>query len=162
MCAWVSSPAGDTNLRSDGQSRMTLQTVFPEGAVITKRGGPGHDFWGHPSNAAAQYNHTLDRNGKHAAVYLRPPLSPWRLEVAPPRAAERDYFLHLLHVRDGGAAAPQRPERLSENGRAGARFMLGDRTVTVLFNTSGPLGGILRVTQGEITLLDRALPEGVP
>jgi hypothetical protein len=161
-CTWLSSPAGDQNLRSTGQSRMTMQTILPESAVITKRGGSGHDFWGHPLNPAAQYNHTLDKDGKHAQVYLRPPHSPWRLEVAPASAASRDCFLHLLYVNDEGASAPQRAERVREGNRAGARMTLGDRTVTVLFNTSGPLGGHLRIVRGNVTVHDADLPQQVP
>jgi hypothetical protein len=158
---WLSSPAGDGNLRSSGQSRMTMQTIFPEAAVITRRGGKGHDFWGHPLNPAAQYNHTLDKDGKHAESYLRPPYSPWRLEVAPRRAAARDCFLHLLHVSADGADSAQRAERVVEGNRLGARMALGDRTVTVLFNANGSLGGRLRVARRDVTLYDAALPERI-
>ncbi|MFC1537338.1 hypothetical protein ACFL4P_00765, partial [Gemmatimonadota bacterium] len=58
---WLSSPAGDDNsVLSQGRARAFLKTVLPEGAVLTKRGGEGHDFWGHPEEPTAQYNH----NGK--------------------------------------------------------------------------------------------------
>jgi hypothetical protein len=158
---WLSSPAGDRNLRSTGQSRMTMQTVFPEPAAITKRGGEGHEFWGHPLNPAAQYNHTLDKDGKHAEAYLRPPYSPWRLEVAPRRRAARDCFLHLMRLGAEGAGAPERAERVLEADRLGARFHLGDRTVTILFNASGSLGGRLRVARGNVSLHDGDLPERI-
>lgn len=160
-CTWLSSPAGDRNMISTGQSRMTMQTILPAGARITKRGGEGHDFWGHPLNPQAQYNHVLDRRGRHDKRYLRPPLSPWRLEVAPPRPAARDCFLHLLHLTDEGAGRPQRAERIEEGARVGARLALGDRTVTVLFDTAGPLGGHLRVTRGSTTLHDAELPREI-
>ena len=48
--SWVSGPAGDTGALSTGSSRARLQTLAPASVRITKRGGAGHDFWGHPHN----------------------------------------------------------------------------------------------------------------
>jgi hypothetical protein len=136
---WLGDPAGDTGLLSGGRCRMMLRTVFPAQGQITKRGGAGHDFWGHPHNPQAQYNHTLDKDGKHQDVYLRPPYSPWRIEIEPPAPAERDYFLHLLFVGDESTAATPEAERIESTEQMGARFPLGGRTITVLFGKTGPL-----------------------
>jgi hypothetical protein len=156
--AWLSDPAGDTNLLSTGRSRAILRTLAPQPARITKRGGEGHDFWGHPYNPKAQYNHTLDIRGVDQEVYRRPPHSPWRLEVEPASAQTRDYFLHLLYVLDEHAETPPPAERLSDGTRLGARFTLGDRSVAVLFDTAGPLGGRLTVSQAGAVLHDAELP----
>jgi hypothetical protein len=155
---WFSDAAGDRDLLSEGRSRMVLRTVAPRQARITKRGGPGHDFWGHPDNPAAQYNHTLDVEGKDNPAYRRPPFSPWRLEVRAPDGRLRDYFLHVLFITDENSQEIPRTERMEADGRLGAGFQLGDRTVTALFDTAGTLGGHLTVRKGRKVIHDATLP----
>jgi hypothetical protein len=147
-CTWLSDPAGDTGMLSAGRSRIIMKTLAPQSARITKRGGEGHDFWGHPKNPQAQYNHVLDKDGKEHPYYRRPPISPWRLEVEPAEAHTRDCFFHLLFITDESVPEPPAVERIEDGGRLGAKFSLGERSVTVLFNTEGALGGHLTVTRG--------------
>jgi len=91
---WLSDPAGnEADMLSTGRSRAFLKTVLPSGATLTKRGGEGHEFWGHPEEPSAQYNHA----GKNSD---RPPIVPWRLEVAAPVGETRQYFLHVLEIGD--------------------------------------------------------------
>ncbi|MEK7406360.1 MAG: hypothetical protein AAB225_14760 [Acidobacteriota bacterium] len=148
---WLSEPAGDTGMLSTGRGRIVMRTLLPEAPRITRRGGAGHDFWGHPYNPDAQYNHTLDRDGKEEPAYRQPPYSPWRLEVEPATPQARDYFLHLFYVTDEPAPEIPPAERIEEAGRLGARLTLGEREVVVLFDTAGPPGGRLKITQaGEV------------
>ncbi len=158
---WVSDPAGDTDLLSTGRSRIIMKTLAPQPVRITKRGGAGHDFWGNPYNPDAQYNHVLDKNGNKEDRYLRPTLSPWRLEVEPTTRQKRDYFLHLLCITDEGTREMPPTERLEEGNRVGARITLGERVVTVLFNKTGPLGGHLTITEAGQTLHDADLAQRV-
>ena len=157
--SWTGNPAGDTEVISSGASRAVMQTLAPAGARITKRGGEGHEFWGHPSNPEAQYNHTLDNRGVERPQYRRPPYSPWRLEVEAPGQRAREYFLHVLFVGDEGGAEPARAQRIEGNEQLGARIPLGERTVTVMFALSGPAGGTLKIQRGGETLWDGALPQ---
>jgi hypothetical protein len=166
---WLSDEAGDTGMLTKGKSRLTMKTLAPNPARITKRGGQGHDFWGNPYNPQAQYNHTLDNKGQQSDAYLKPTLSPWRLEVEPTTSEARDYFLHVLFVTDEGARQPDagakevpQAERVEEGDRVGARLRLGDREVTVLFNRTGDLGGHLNVTEAGKTLHDAELAQSVP
>ena len=138
-----------------------MKTLAPEPVRITKRGGAGHDFWGNPYNPDAQYNHVLDRRGNKEDRYLRPTLSPWRLEVEPTTRQKRDYFLHLLCITDEGTREMPPTERLEEGNRVGARITLGEREVTVLFNKTGPLGGHLTITEAGQTLHDADLAQKV-
>ena len=112
----------------------------------------------HPNNREAQYNHTLDINDRDNPAYRRPPFSPWRLEVQPPDGQLRDYFLHVLFLTDEAATAAPPAERIEEKGRLGVRMKLGDRTVTALFDTFGPLSGRLTVRRGKKALHDAAFP----
>jgi hypothetical protein len=145
--SWFGDAAGDTGLLSGGRSRALLQRLEPRQARMVKRGGPGRDFWGHPGNPDAQYNHTLDKDGVDQKTYRLPPYSPWRLEVAPATPAARDCFLHVLFVNDEGAPEPVPAERLDSPGRLGARIRLGPRTATVLFDAAGEPGGHLTITE---------------
>jgi hypothetical protein len=156
-CTWASHPSGDTDLLSAGQSRIIMRTLAPQPVEITKRGGEGHQFWGHPYNPKAQYNHVLDNQGIEQEVYRRPPFSPWRLEVEPATRQARDYFLHLLYVTGDATREVPPAERIEEGNRLGARITLGERVVTVLFNTAGPIGGHLAITRAGETLHDGEL-----
>ena len=156
---WLSDPAGDTGLVSSGRSRIVMQTLAPSAALITKRGGAGQDFWGHPYNPAAQYNHTLDNTGAEAAAYRSPPYSPWRLEVEPPDRRQRDLFLHALFVTGDEATQIEPAVLIQDTGVLGARVRLGARVVSVAFNTEGTLGGRLTIVQGRNVLHHANLPQ---
>jgi hypothetical protein len=159
---WASAMAGDTGASSKGASRMVLQTLAPAPLSITKRGGPGHDFWGHPYNSAAQYNHTLDIKGIDQSAYRRPPFSPWRLEVEPTERRERDHFLTLLFVVDEPAGEVAPAARIDGDGTIGARFRLGTREVSVVFQTAGPIGGHLTISEAGRALWNADLPQTLP
>jgi hypothetical protein len=99
--SWLSLPEadGDRTVLSKGRSRAWLTTLLPEGAVRTIRGGPGKENWGHPLEPSAQYDH--DTPGRK-----RPPICPWRIEVADPSKGARTLFLHVLELADEPASAP--------------------------------------------------------
>ena len=90
---WLSDPAGISEVYSTGKARAFLKTVLPAGATITKRGGDGYEFWGHPHEPTAQYNHVGNASKET-------PVVPWRLEVEAPTGANRQYFLHVLEIGD--------------------------------------------------------------
>jgi hypothetical protein len=159
---WLGAMAGDTGALSRGTSRVVLQTLAPAPVSITKRGGPGQDFWGHPYNPSAQYNHTLDNAGIDQSAYRLPPFSPWRLEVEPTERRERDQFLNLLFVVDEPAGEVAAAERIDGDGTIGARFKLGAREVSVVFRTAGPMGGRLTIGEAGQTLWDADLPQTLP
>ena len=125
---------------------------------VTSRGGAGHEFWGNPYNPAAQYNHTLDNEGKERQEYRQPPVSPWRLEVEPLARQRRECFLHLIYVSDDAAPPIEPAERIHQPGQLGARIRLGQRTATVLFNENGPVGGRLTIAEAGTLLHNADLP----
>jgi hypothetical protein len=47
---------------------------------------------------------------------------------------------------------------LQNQGRLGAQFKLGDRSVTVMFDTTGPLAGRLTIRTGRRTFHDAPFP----
>ncbi|MCZ2076484.1 MAG: hypothetical protein HUU41_07135 [Bryobacteraceae bacterium] len=162
IARWWSDMAGDTDAISQGRTRAVLQAVAPRAVRITKRGGDGHDFWGHPYNPAAQYNHTLDIKGVENEAYRRPPYSPWRLEVEPVESQVRDYFLHVLFLKNEGDPDGAGAERIEQQNRLGAHIPLGSRSVTVLFELEGPPGGRLTIADGGRTIHEAELAREIP
>lgn len=133
MLTWLSDPAGVTEVLSKGRSRAFLRTVLPEKAVVTLRGGEGHDFWGHPLEPAAQYNH------KHAGrPGDAPPVVPWRIEVSPAGIAARQYFLHVLEIGEEGDTrmSPVRLRRAG-TGRVGVAVARPEGEVGLWFALEG-------------------------
>ncbi len=128
--SWLSLPEadGDKQVLSKGRSRAFLHPLLPEKAGVTVRGGPGKEAWGHPLEATAQFNHSTPGRDK-------PPICPWRIEVADPGTGSRTLFLHVLEVTDEGVAAPAAMKFIAP---AGVQLPDG-RQVT--FNAAGPLGG---------------------
>ena len=132
---WLSDSAGSPyEMRSAGKARAFLKTVLPRGAVVTRRGGEGHDLWGHPDEPTAQYNHAGKRSN-------RPPVVPWRLEVQAPRGQTRDYFLHVLEIGEEQDTAMSAITLLEpDSGTVGVRIVDPyGKPVEVYFARLGPL-----------------------
>lgn len=127
---WLSLPEadGDKNVLSQGRSRMFLTTLLPANAQILARGGPGQEAWGHPLEPKGQYNHLTDGR-------LKPPVCPWRIEVADPNPGKRTLFLHVFEI---GAETDREPSKVRPIAPAGVE--IGGRW-RVQFNPEGPLGG---------------------
>jgi hypothetical protein len=142
---WTSLPEadGDAHVASTGRSRMFLSMLLPRAAVVTRRGGPGYDAWGHPSEPSAQYNH--ESPGRH-----RPPICPWRLEVAAPPGEARTLFLNVFEVaREDQRVAT--PIKLVAGTGTEVSVQIGDgaQARRVSFRSSGPLGGTIGAARGE-------------
>lgn len=129
---WLSQPEADGRgeVLSEGRSRMFLTTLLPADAEVVLRGGPGQEAWGHPLEPTAQYNHLTEGRKK-------PPLCPWRIEVADPNPGARTLFLHVFEIGDEADQAHAEVKLLPAAG-----VQIGDRW-RVGFNDNGPLGGTL-------------------
>jgi hypothetical protein len=92
------------------------------------RGGKGKEAWGHPLEPAAQYNH--EGPGRS-----RPPICPWRIEVADPAKGSRTLFLHVLEVVDETVVEPTDVRFVAPAG-----LDLGDRW-KIRFHADGAVGG---------------------
>jgi hypothetical protein len=150
---WLSLPEadGDREVLSTGRSRMFLTSLLPQGAVVTRRGGKGHDAWGHPLEPTAQYNH--ERPGRE-----RPPICPWRLEVAAPDGTARVLFLHVFEVAAENQQE-QTPVRLiaQDEEQVVLEIGAGDGARRVSFRAAGPLGGTVGASGGETQVLTQEL-----
>jgi hypothetical protein len=127
---WLSLPEseGDRQVLSTGRARAFLTTLLPAEAPVVVRGGAGQEAWGHPLEPTAQYHH-------EAPGRRRPPVCPWRIEVAAPGEGARSLFLHVLEIAPEAQATPAEVKRV---GPAGADIA---GRWQVRFNAEGPLGG---------------------
>lgn len=130
---WLSDHAGEENVLSTGKARAFLKTLLPKNAAITKRGGEGHQLWGHPHEPTAQYNHAGPRSN-------RPPTVPWRLEVeAPIGKNKREYFLHVLEIADETDTSMSGVKLLERDNLVGVRLTAGEKPLEILFAPKGDM-----------------------
>jgi hypothetical protein len=121
---------------------MFLTALLPHGAVVTRRGGAGYEAWGHPLEPTAQYNHMLPGREK-------PPVCPWRLEVAAPEGQARALFLHVFEVGREEQRAATTVKLLSETAeQVVLEIGTGAAARRVSLRVSGPLGGTVAVAGG--------------
>jgi len=85
----------------------------------------------------------------------------WRIEVEPSTPRENDVFLHVLHAADRAAAEMIPTERIDREGQAGVRLSSGGRQFDLLFARTGGVAGRIRIVDGNRTILDRDLADGI-
>jgi len=119
---------GKTFRAAAGQGALVCRTVLPEDATLKVIGGPGKEFWSAGKNRAQQRAH-------------RELSGAWRVEVSPGAARAEDVFLHVIRVGDKSMADLARVEPISRRGQVGVNFKTSAGDATVLFNTTGPVGG---------------------
>ena len=74
-----------------------------------------------------------------------------RIEVTHPVVAQREYFLHVLHVADTSSPAPPPVTLVEDRDTLGLRMTDPEsgQTTTLSFDRSNAMGGTLRVTTGD-------------
>jgi len=117
-----SGPAPDD--AGDYGGRLVAESLLPEGALLEKVGGSGHEFWVESTST----NYWTDKES---------PAEPgaWRVEVTPAAPAASDRFLHVLSVMDEATAAGPGVSLVDAGSHVGAAVL--DRMV--LFGRDGGL-----------------------
>jgi len=160
----------------EGSGELLVHSLLPRERVITRRGGPGYDFytagddhggpWGSGENwpLEPQEGGPLPEDPKLQHMWKTfwgddfSRISPsnhknvvpgaWRIEVSPALSAAEDFFLHVFEIGDAGALGKKRTELIDGVGFVGAA---SEASTFVLFSTSdGTSPG------GEATLPDVA------
>jgi hypothetical protein len=173
-----SGPHGATNYEdassfrfNDSGGELLVHCLLPEKRLVTKRGGPGNEFWtpgddgggwgsGENWPLEAAEGGRLPEDPRLHAMWKkfwgddfqklehsnRKNVVPgaWRVEVSPAAPAAEDHFLHLLEIGSSGETGKHRVELLRGQNVAGAAFESGSMA---LFNTA-----ISPLTEGEVTL----------
>jgi hypothetical protein len=102
--------------------QLIADTLLPEpdNQEIVPIGGPGKEFWVFGTNYENDHPDTKEQGA-------------WRIEVSPKRAAEQDYFLHVMQVKDKDHLKPLDAVKVETETHIGAS--IGDWIV--LFSKSG-------------------------
>lgn len=160
----------------EGSGELLVHSLLPRERVVTRRGGPGNEFytpgndhagaWGtgenwplEPAEGAPLPEDPKLRKmwktfwGDDFAKILssnRKNVVPgnWRIEVSPSIPAQEDFFLHLFEIGSQGTTGQKRTELLDGMNFQGAAFEHGP---IVLFSSAGST-----LSSGEVSLPDFA------
>ncbi len=98
--------------RYGNRGRLTLDTLLPANASLTKVGGPGKEFWVFGQNYANDVDpKRLERSSIETGA--------WRIEVSPPAAAADDLFLNVMQVIDRQSSARRPVRTIDTSDRVG-------------------------------------------
>lgn len=153
-------------MRADcGKGRIFCETALPSGAVLSKVGGPGREFWASGKNWEMDPKFRRDAEAHAKKVGVGPYFGKWRLEVSPARAeAKETRFLHVLTAADIARPEPVRTAPAHEAARDGVALEIpdgemdgkrGTLKVICLFNRTGAVGAEVRciLSDGSGTVL---------
>ena len=160
----------------EGSGELLVHSLLPRERVVTRRGGPGHDFytpgddhggpWGTGKNwpPEPQEGGPLPQDPKIQHMWKTfwgddfSKISPsnrknvvpgaWRIEVSPSLPAEEDFFLHVFEIGNIGTTGKKRTELINGVNFLGAASETGP---FVLFSTSDSAA-----QGGEVSLPDLA------
>ena len=144
-------PVTPLSTKATGRSRAFLKTVLPAGATLVRRGGAGHERWGHPANLRA--GKFYERGWRRAAVRALASggESTWH--------SGREYFLHVIEIADSTATAMSEITTVAQDtSRAGLKITPANgNPIEVQFNLRGdldawikmdPAGGFMQLSTG--------------
>jgi hypothetical protein len=137
---WLSDPAGEENVLSTGRARAFFTTLLPENPKITKRGGEGHDLWGHPNEPSAQYNHTIEGNRRSKL-----PIVPWRLEIEAPEGDKKTYFLNVIEIGEEEDTIRSDLNLIKQGEYSGVEINTPCCPVEILFSNQGELTARVKI-----------------
>lgn len=161
----------------EGHGELLVHSLLPRNRVVTRRGGPGRDFytpgddkegaWGSGSNwplepaeggplpddpkLVRMWKAFWGDDFSRIASSNRKNVVPgaWRIEVSPSDEAEEDFFFHVFQIANTGAMTNNRVSLVDGVNFAGAAYEKGP---CVLFATSDSARN-----GGEVSLRDAAL-----
>jgi hypothetical protein len=141
-----------------GEGRLVCLPVLPVDCRAEKIGGPGNEF------LAAGVPLALggSTGGPVALNYGEIP-GAWRMELSPPRPAERDYFLNVLLMSEAGTSTTTAVEILSEEADSVtvAVAVPHGAEATITFAKSGPPSGHLHLVKDGGAAFDGDLADEV-
>ena len=165
-------PDADEFRFNEAEGELLVHCLLPEKRSVTKRGGPGNEFWTPGNERGGEWGSgenwpmepaeggPLPDDRRLRAMWKkfwgddfkklersnRKNVVPgaWRVEVSAAMPALEDHFLNLLEIGSRGTTGKHRAELLKGQNVAGAAFESGPMA---LFNTGGsPL------VEGEVSL----------
>jgi hypothetical protein len=157
---------------NEGAGELSVHSLMPRDATVTRRGGPGNEFytpgdehggqWGSGQNwplEPAQGGPLPDEKRlRHmwksfwgddfsailSSNHKNVVSGAWRVEISPSEPAEEDLFLHVLEIGNQGTTGHKRVKLLDGANFAGAAFESGP---AVVFSTAAS-----EIDRGEVSL----------
>ncbi|HPD16784.1 MAG TPA: heparinase II/III family protein [Planctomycetota bacterium] len=148
------------------RGRLFARILEPseEARVIRTIGGPWHDFevdginYGPTQDTYAKHQGARNEHNRENSIGVE----GWRIELSPRERPASTRFLVVLFAADQQTEAMPVVERIEVEGRLGARIVVaGKTTYEVVFDTSGQVGGHIRIAEAGRPLLDRRLTNTV-
>jgi heparin/heparan-sulfate lyase len=161
-----------TSRFNEGAGELSVHSLMPRDATVTRRGGPGNEFytpgdehggqWGSGQNwplEPAQGGPLPDEKRlRHmwksfwgddfseilSSNHKNVVPGAWRVEISPSEPAEEDLFLHVLEIGNQGTTGHKRVKLLDGANFAGAAFESGP---AVVFSTAAS-----EIDRGEVSL----------
>lgn len=147
------------------QGRLFVKLLLPaEGDRIVRTiGGAWHEFevdginYGPTEATYAKHKGGQNPHNRENTIGVE----GWRIEMEPKGRPASSQFLTVLFATDQTTQQMPPAQAVEEGGQVGARLTLGERVCQVVFATSGPPAGRIRLTEAGKTLLDRPLATAV-
>jgi len=158
---------GDTWYSDQGEGRIFCRTLLPAGAAIEAVGGPGKEFLADGVNYAIDAGPSQARiDNKYSVRKLEYDQVPelmgrWRVEVSPGAERTDDIFLHLIEVGDQSVEQMVDATVEQTDDTASVRFTDDEKSVSVTLNTTGDIGGTIRIETADGAVVDRPLTQDV-
>ena len=161
----------------EGQGELLVHALLPRSRTVTRRGGPGNEFWCPGNDQGGAWGTGTDwslepveggplpsdpklvhmwktfwgEDFSHIAASNRKNVVPgaWRIEVSPSNEAEEHLFLHVLEIGDVGTTGKAHVNLLEGTNFAGAAC---DRGPGMLFATSDSAPESGEVSVGDISV----------
>ena len=158
---------GNTWHSDQDRGRIFCRTLLPAEAIVEPIGGPGKEF------LADGVNYAIDAGPSEQTGKSIPSLKPihydevpelmgrWRVEVSPRAARTDDVFLHLIQVGDQTLERMDDATVTQTADTAALTFTHEGKTVTLSFNTTGGIGGTIRIETAGGATIDRPLTQDV-
>ena len=140
------------------EGKVFVRSLLPRALKAAKIGGPGKEFWADgknwpPADFKQKYMYRAGQPTPERNLY-----GQWRMEVSAAQERARELFLHLIQVGDRAQMQKMTPAQLTEDDKtAGVEFQAGKRTVRVVFNKAGFVGGQIKIAEGRKVLAERPL-----
>lgn len=143
------------------QGRLFVKLLLPAEDARTVRtiGGAWHDFevdginYGPTEATYAKHKGGQNPHNRENTIGVE----GWRIEAEPKGRPAATSFLTVLFATRRDTPHMPPAELVAEGGQVGAKLTLGEKVYQVLFATSGPVAGRIRITEGDKALMDRPL-----
>ena len=145
-------------LRADsGNGRLFCQTFLPEKRRVELIGGPGKEFWVRDRNFEINPK-SIEADRKHLNG-RGPYYGSWRIELKPTEVDKEARFLNVLTATSTSDSKPVKAKYIKDSGRDGVQLKIDGKTVVVMFNRSGAVGGEISIAGVKTPFTESVQPQ---